>query len=161
MDNKNYLKRLKEIIKEKDNRFWLMIFIILSTSTIFILWAINLDKIFLNSSNSSTEPDNINVVTLKEDANQAFVDFMRMIEKNKELDKNTSSSTEELDELDLEKIKDALNRELSSSSTNISNNKIDLSSSSDPIISYDLDNSEQEIVELKRRIQELEGALKN
>ncbi len=161
MDNKNYLKRLKEIIKEKDNRFWLMIFIILSTSTIFILWAINLDKIFLNSSNSSTEPDNINVVALKEDANQAFVDFMRMIEKNKELDKNTSSSTEELDELDLEKIKDALNRELSSSSTNISNNKIDLSSSSDPIISYDLDNSEQEIVELKRRIQELEGALKN
>jgi len=161
MDNKNYLKRLKEIIKEKDNRFWLMIFIILSTSTIFILWAINLDKIFLNSSNSSTEPDNINVVALKEDANQAFVDFMKMIEKNKELDKNTSSSTEELDELDLEKIKDALNRELSSSSTNILNNKIDLSSSSDPIISYDLDNSEQEIVELKRRIQELEGALKN
>lgn len=168
MKSESKMEKIKKVIKAKDSRFWLMIFVTASTLFVLVLWSMNLRNIFPQSISFASDSqalglDNINkdVVSISDD----FSIFLERLEKaeqdlNQEEGSNSNIKKQEIDELK-KILEDKLNNGdvddvNNPNSKNISNSN---NTSSIPILSQDLDNSEQEIRELKKRLEELENKL--
>ena len=158
MENKNWKKKLKNIFKERDSRFWLMIFVVISTITIFVIWSMNLKDIFPEKS-IRQDVEGLGLTQVKTEFQEDKDYFLTLLKK---LEKQ--SSEEDINQAELEKLKQIVgeriegNNSLGSSTNDLLSTS---SSSSIPVISQDLDNSEQEIKELKRKIEELEKKMGN
>ncbi len=158
MENKNWKKKLKNIFKERDSRFWLMIFVVISTITIFVIWSMNLKDIFPEKS-IRQDVEGLGLTQVKTEFQEDKDYFLTLLKK---LEKQ--SSEEDINQAELEKLKQIVgeriegNNSLGSSTNDLLSTS---SSSSIPVISQDLDNSEQEIKELKKKIEELEKKMGN
>lgn len=174
MENKNWRQKIIEVIKKKDNRFWLMIFVVFSTLSILSIWVMDIRNVFSSEVSLSEEisffkidDSNSQLDYFLEDFD-SFIDNINLEEdSNIELSSNTSS-TDILEDSDLDKIIEAVNLKLSeqedeniiiSDINNSQDEKYEMNSSSDPILSLELDESDQNLVELKKRIEELEKKL--
>jgi hypothetical protein len=158
MENKNWKNKLKNIFKERDSRFWLMIFVIISTTTIFVVWSMNLKNIFPEKT-IRQDVEDLGLIQVKTEFREDKDYFLTLLKK---LEKQNSE--EDINEAELEKLKQIIEEKIeSNNSLGTSTNDLlsTSSSSSIPVISQDLDNSEQEIEELKRKIEELEKKMGN
>jgi len=151
MENKNWKIKIKNIIKEKDNRFWLMIFVVLSTIAIFVIWSLNLKNIF-PKKDISQEVSDLGLDQIKIELQEDKDSFLKTLESLEE-----KKSAEKINQTEVEKLKEAISNKVEE------NNLLSTSTSSSsiPVISQDLDNSEQEIDELRKKIEELEKKLGN
>lgn len=162
MESKNWKQKLKGIIKERDSRFWLMLFVIVVTLSFFVVWSINIKNVFSKSVAFSDDLDSMGVSNSGEKINLAFSEFSSLLEKAEEpkLEEEASLSDD-----DLGKIIEALNYKIENESASTTASSTDEmtddknSSSSDPILYPELDESDQAIKELKKRIEELEKKL--
>lgn len=158
MENKNWKKKLKNIFKERDSRFWLMIFVVISTITIFVIWSMNLKDIFPEKS-IRQDVEGLGLTQVKTEFQEDKDYFLTLLKK---LEKQ--SSEEDINQAELEKLKQIVGERIESNNSlgSSTNDLLSTSSSSSiPVISEDLDNSEQEIKELKRKIEELEKKMGN
>ncbi len=151
MENKDWKIKIKNIIKEKDNRFWLMIFVVLSTIAIFVIWSLNLKNIF-PQKDVSQEISDLGLDQIKTEFQEDKDSFLKTLESLEE-----KKSAEKMNQAEVEKLKEAISNKVEE------NNLLSTSTSSSsiPVISQDLDNSEQEIDELRKKIEELEKKLGN
>lgn len=159
MENKNWKVKMKNIITERDNRFWLMIFVVLSTIAIFVVWSMNLKNIF-PKKDISQEASDLGLNQIKTELQEDKDSFLEILEKLEE-----KNSAKKINQTEVEKLKEAIGNKVEEnnlSGTSTDNNiSTSTSSSSIPVISQDLDNSEQEIDELRKKIEELEKKLGN
>jgi hypothetical protein len=171
MENKNWRQKIIEVIKKRDSRFWLMIFVVISTLSIMSIWIMDVRNVFSggnswNEELSLIKPDNNN--NQLDSALGDLANFLENIPVEEESDSENilgTSSSENIDDNDLSKIVEAINLKLSEQGdeniavSDIKNKTEETSSSSDPILSLDLDASDQSSVELKKIIEELEKRL--
>lgn len=150
MIKNNWWEKIKNTIKKKDKHFWLLIFIVFSTLLIFILWSVNLKNFFPNNASFSKDLEKLEISNTKDNLDKTIYDFLLLLDKE-EKDKKIEEK-DALSEESLEKIKKAVNDKIIENK-NIKNNN---GTSTIPVLSEDLDNSEQEIIKLKRKIEELE-----
>lgn len=160
MENKNWKVKIKNIIKEKDNRFWLMIFVVLSTIAIFVIWSLNLKNIF-PKRDINQEAEELGLDQVKTEFQEDKDDFFQLLNKigqQKKEEDITQTEIERLKRVVGDKIEE--NNSLATSADNILATS-SMATSSIPIISQDLDDSEQDIEELRKKIEELEKKLGN
>ena len=161
MKKEKYSKRIKQVLKERDGSFYLMIFVVFFTFLTIFLWASNLKAFVVNDKKEGQFFIQIDEEK-KEDLNKSIDNLMLIFdsldEKNEltenELNANSTSSDDSLKEenkSELEEIKQRLNKKISELNTS--------SFSSVPILSQELDDSEQEINKLRLKIAELEEKL--
>lgn len=164
LDFKNWWLKLKKVVAKKDKYFWLLIFVVVSTLSIFIVWSFNLENIFSNKVSLAGDFEFLNISESKKEVNETLEGFAVLLNSIESQNAFEIKDESTLDETDLDKIKKAIddkiiqnkNEELVDNIiTNINN------SSSLPILSEELDESDQEIAELKRRIKELEEKINN
>lgn len=160
MENKNWKIKIKGIIKERDNRFWLMIFVVLSTVAIFVFWSMNLKNIF-PKRDINQEAEELGLDQVKTEFQEDRDDFFQLLNKigqQKKEEDITQTEIERLKRVVGNKIEE--NNSLATSADNILATS-SMATSSIPIISQDLDDSEQDIEELRKKIEELEKKLGN
>ncbi len=160
MENKNWKIKIKGIIKERDNRFWLMIFVVLSTVAIFVFWSMNLKNIF-PKRDINQEAEELGLDQVKTEFQEDRDDFFQLLNKigqQKKEEDITQTEIERLKRVVVNKIEE--NNSLATSADNILATS-SMATSSIPIISQDLDDSEQDIEELRKKIEELEKKLGN
>ncbi len=154
MKKESWQSKIKRVIKEKDGSFYLMIFVIFFTLLTIFLWASNL-KIVFSKDRIDNNKKSIDVSDSKKDVKDALSDVLTAMNNIDTITASSSNTSSDLlvEEKDLEKLKEALNEKLDQK------NLASSSSSTIPVISQELDDSEQEIAELKLRISELEEKL--
>jgi hypothetical protein len=155
MEKENWQTKIKRVIKEKDGSFYLMIFVIFFTLLTLFLWATNL-KIVFSKDKIDDNKGTINISDSKNDVDKALNDVITTLNNLDTATTSTSTATSSepiIKTADLEKMKQALNEKIDQK------NLASSSSSTIPVISQELDDSEQEIAELKLRIAELEEKL--
>lgn len=159
MGKKKEKTKLRELFKKRDNRFWLMIFVVFSTLFIFVLWFLNLNNIF---PKRSFEDDlaSMGLDDLKfeiENEKESFSKIKDMVE-------NMKMEESIINEEEVEKLKEAIGERVSSSSESeveVKGDEASVKNKDDliPTISQELDSSEQKIKELERKYKELEEKL--
>ncbi len=165
MKTESKMEKIKKVIKAKDSRFWLMIFVTTSTLFILVLWAMNLRNIFPQSISFASDSQALGLDNVNKDMTSISDDFSIFLERlekieaesNLEKDKNSDIEKKEIDEL-----KKIIEEKINNSEKDnlVNNDSLDINSTSSiPVLSQDLDNSEQEIRELKKRLEELENKL--
>jgi preprotein translocase subunit SecF len=148
------INKIKEVIKKKDNRFWLMIFVIISTSFIFIFWISELGVMFSGENKTSKAEEDSGFEIIKNDAqdnlSQTFEEFWEIVEEESEK-KNPQI---ENSVVDIIRIEEEIERRKSEE-------KVEVSSSTEASTSSleELESSEETIESLKKRIEELEKNL--
>ncbi len=151
MKKKSLKTKLGEVFKKRDNHFWLMIFVVSSTLFIIIIWSLNLNNLF-PSRTFKDDLDSMGLSNLKSDIKneqEAFSRFKELMDKMKEED-------DAINQEEIEKLKKAIGERVATSSSSENNNdEEDLI----PVISSDLDDSEQRIKELEEKFKELEERL--
>ena len=151
MKKKSLKTKLGEVFKKRDNHFWLMIFVVSSTLFIIIIWSLNLNNLF-PSRTFKDDLDSMGLSNLKSDIKneqEAFSQFKEVMDKMKEED-------DAINQEEIEKLKKAIGERVATSSSSESDNdEEDLI----PVISSDLDDSEQRIKELEEKFKELEERL--
>ncbi len=151
MKKKSLKTKLSEVFKKRDNHFWLMIFVVSSTLFIIIIWSLNLNNLF-PSRTFKDDLDSMGLSNLKSDIKneqEAFSRFKELMDKMKEED-------DAINQEEIEKLKKAIGERVATSSSSESDNdEEDLI----PVISSDLDDSEQRIKELEEKFKELEERL--
>ncbi len=151
MKKKSLKTKLGEVFKKRDNHFWLMIFVVSSTLFIIIIWSLNLNNLF-PSRTFKDDLDSMGLSNLKSDIKneqEAFSRFKEVMDKMKEED-------DAINQEEIEKLKKAIGERVATSSSSESDNdEEDLI----PVISSDLDDSEQRIKELEEKFKELEERL--
>ncbi len=161
MKNKKWPERIKKVIKERDGSFYLMIFVVFFTFLTIFLWAANFKTSLAENKKNNKKFVQIDE-TKKEDLNKSIdnlmiaLDNLDKINNTTTIEVNTSSTSTddlsvEISKNELEEVKQKLNNKINELNTT--------SSSSIPILSQELDDSEQEINELKLKIAELEEKL--
>ena len=159
MGKKKEKTKLRELFKKRDNRFWLMIFVVFSTLFIFVLWFLNLNNIF---PKRSFEDDlaSMGLDDLKfeiENEKESFSKIKDMVE-------NMKMEESIINEEEVEKLKEAIGERVSSSSeaeVEVKGDEASVKNKDDliPTISQELDSSEQKIKELEQKYKELEEKL--
>lgn len=161
MKNEKWPERIKKVIKERDGSFYLMIFVVFFTFLTIFLWVANFKTSLAENKKNNKKFVQIDE-TKKEDLNKSIDDLMIALDnldkKNNTTTIEVSTSSTSTDDLsveisknELEEVKQKLNNKINELNTT--------SSSSIPILSQELDDSEQEINELKLKIAELEEKL--
>lgn len=166
MEKKELSQKLKETISKKDSRFWLMIFVVTATVSVLGLWAYDIKNTYSVSANWGKDSNELGISEVKSDASETIDQLFSLFDKSikdegsasstEELGTNTASTTLDLDQADIDKLKLMLEVEKNKAS---STNTDILASSSVPSLYPELDDSEKTIQDLKRRIEELEGRL--
>lgn len=171
MENKNWRQKIIEVIKKRDSRFWLMIFVVVSTLSIMSIWMMDVRNVFSgggswNEEISLLKPDNDN--NQLDSALGDLANFLDNIVFEEDLDSENilgTSSSENINNDDLNKIIEAVNLKLSEQGDeNIAISEIEsaldeANSSSDPVLSLDLDASDQAVQEISNSIKELNKKL--
>ncbi|MFA7365011.1 MAG: hypothetical protein WCZ12_01465 [Patescibacteria group bacterium] len=148
----NNLEKIKQIIKKGDSRFWLMIFVVFSTSLIFVFWISDLGVRFSSESRASKSEFDFTVIkdVAQEDLSQTFDEFWRIMEEeSKKEDNKTNNSV-----IDVIKIEQAINDKKNEEEVELLVEEDVLDSPS-----KELEESEETIESLKKRIEELEKNL--
>ncbi len=140
MKKKDFWPGIKKVLKKRDSRFWLMIFVVVSTSSFLVLWSINLKDSFSNKGGLVRDIESFNLGESKMEVDDILGNFSSLLDSFAE--EEDDSSLEELQE------DESLNK-----AQNIFR---DLATSSD-----ELTYSESEIEELRRKIEELEEKIKD
>lgn len=150
-------KKFKKVIEEKDKRFWLMIFVIISTSAIFFIWISDLNNIF--SSNKIAEGGGLNISVIKDNAqgdlDKTLEEFSVLMDSSAD-DGGASATSSVLDLIMKGVVSEKIKEE-----KDISAEKLDEGGRLNEEEGADeLGESEENINNLKKRIEELEGKLK-
>jgi hypothetical protein len=140
MKKKDFWPGIKKVFKKRDSRFWLMIFVVVSTSSFLVLWSINLKDSFSNKGSLVRDIESLNLDDSKIEFNNIFGDLSSLLESLEEEGGDSSLEENEEDEV--------LNK-----AQNIFR---DFATSSD-----ELTYNESEIEELRRKIEELEEKIKD
>ncbi len=165
MEGKNWKQKFIEVLKERDGRFWLMLFVVTSTLSIFVIWSVNIKNVFSSSTTLSDDLNSLGIIDSGERVNSAISEFSSLLER---VDEPKEDEKTPLSDDDLEKIIEAINAkiEIENSSTTASSSTIydidgalDNNSSSDLVLYPELDESDQTVKELKKIIEELEKKL--
>lgn len=165
MEKKEFSQKLKNTVLEKGSRFWLMIFVVVSTIGILVIWSLDIKKTYSSSASLKNDMNSLGVVEAKEDTSKTMQEFFSWLDKATE--EETASSTEEeattssdlnLSVEEIDRLKQIVDSKINSSS---SSTTLNISSSSVPSLYPELDDSEQTIQDLKKRIEELESHLDN
>lgn len=160
MENKNWRQKIIEVIKKGDSRFWLMVFVVVSTLSIFVVWSFNIKSVFSGSVKLSQDMENMGMAEVSDEVGSTFSELADVLNNIKEPE---AEEKETLNDEDLNKIIEAVNSKIISAeaSTTASStvDGLENNTSSDPILSTELDESDQTVKELKKRIEELEKKL--
>ncbi len=173
MENKNWHQKLIEVIKKRDSRFWLMIFVVVSTLSVLVVWVMDVRNVFSGDNSWDEE-----LSLIKSDASNkqleqdlvdlsSFLDNIILEDQPSPTNISESSEVENSNSNDLDKIIEAVNLKLSEQGdenmivSNINDSQSENNSSSDPILSLELDESDQSLSELRKRIEELEEKLED
>ena len=174
-DRKDWPKKIRKTIDKKDSRFWLMIFVLVSTTAIFVLWSLDLKNTYSSSASFKKDSSDLGLSSISTDLGLAVSDFSEIFgqiseetdfisELGEEIDNNSREEEVSLDELD--KLKQALenrvNGALLKDGALLEDGDLleeEYDNSSVPALYPELDDSEQTIMDLKKRIEELESKL--
>jgi hypothetical protein len=164
MKKKDIVPRLKEVLRKKDSRFWLMVFVLASTLVMVFLWTASFRGFFSGASISrdiekmgfsEMSIENQEVNEFLENINKVFDSFNeeKNIDDNNFSKNNTLSS--DLDEDRIEDLKEKINQIVAEREEGEEN------STSTAIISDEIIKSDEVISELRAQIKELEEKLNN
>lgn len=157
MENNNWKKRMLQTIKEKDSRFWLMIFVVVSTLTIFTVWSVNIKKVFSEDRNLSNDTRDLKIDGSKNNLNEIVSDFSVLLDQAK----NVETEEEKKDSLSVEelaKIKEAVSNKIAIQEETSTTSSTTVTST-DPVLSLELDESDQRIKKIKEAIQDSDEKL--
>jgi hypothetical protein len=163
MEKKELAQKLKSTVKEKGNRFWLMIFVVTSTLLILVFWAYDIKNTYSGGASWRKDAKDLGISDAKDEAGDTMSGLMALFDKIKEEDvastseevsTEISSTSAVLDKEEIEKLKGMLDDKIQKASSSD-----DVSSSSVPSLYPELDDSEKTIQDLKKKIAELEGRL--
>ena len=159
MKSKNWIVKIKKLIKERDSRFWLLIFVVISTLAVLVIWSMNIKNIFPKNGLSQDFKD-LGLDEIKTEFQEDKDDFSKILE---ELKSKSEVKNEKKQQDEIEEIRRAINKKIEENNSLNTSSDIFVSTStvtsSIPVISQDLDESEQEINKLKDKIEELEKRL--
>ncbi len=165
MEKKEFSQKFKNAVSEKGNRFWLMLFVVISTIGILVVWSLDIKKTYSSSASLGHDVEDLGIAEAKEETSDTMQEFFSWLNKATE-DKATSSNEVEtatssnlnlsVDEID--RLKQIVDSKINSSSSSTIEQ---LGSSSVPSLYPELDDSEETIQDLKKRIEELENRLDN
>ncbi len=146
------IERIKNIIKAKDKRFWLMLFVVFSTLLVFVIWTLDIKNVFFEEKKITKNDFDFTQMKneVQADVNKTLEEFSALIEKKMEAGgvKNPAEI------IDLKKVEDLID-EKNKTEKNEGNDKIEKTEKSD------LEKSEETVESLKKRIEELEKNLEN
>lgn len=148
---KKHFPKIKKVIKEKDNRFWLMIFVVVSTLVVFVIWISDFNNIFFNDK--VVKGNDLDLQSIKNEGlaefNKNFEDFSSFLgESLVDVENNDTNKLNLILEQSVsEKIK---GKEAELELAN-ENSKVNSLENID-----ELQESEENIENLKRKIEELE-----
>lgn len=161
MKKEDFFQKMKDAMAEKGNRFWLMIFVVVSTLTILIIWTLDIKNTYSFGSNWDEDAKDLGIAEIKMEVKDDMSELSDLL-KNIKDESGVSTSTENisttgtssdviLDSDEMEKLKQILDNKIANSSSTE-----ELSSSSVPSLYPELDDSEKTIQDLKKKIKELE-----
>lgn len=161
MKKEDFFQKIKAAMSEKGNRFWLMIFVVVSTLTILIIWTLDIKNTYSFGSNWDEDAKDLGIAEIKMEVKDDMSELSDLL-KNIKDESGVSTSTENisttgtssdviLDSNEMEKLKQILDNKIANSSSTE-----ELSSSSVPSLYPELDDSEKTIQDLKKKIKELE-----
>lgn len=165
MEKKEFSQKLKNTVLEKGNRFWLMLFVVVSTIGILVAWSLDIKKTYSSSASLEHDVEDLGINEAKEETSDTMQEFFSWLDKA--TDDKVASSTEiktatssdlNLSVEEIDRLKQIVDSKINSSSSSTIDK---LSSSSVPSLYPELDDSEETIQDLKKRIEELEGRLDN
>lgn len=144
------IEKIKVVIKAQDKRFWLMLFVVVSTLLVFIIWTLDIKNVFFEEK--KVNEGDLNFAEMKKevqaDVNKTLEEFSFLIEKKME----ESGVRESTEIMDFKKVEDLI----------IEKNKgeeVEVDDSVDVSEKSDLEKSDETVDDLKRRIEELEREL--
>lgn len=144
---KEKIERIKNVIKAKDKRFWLMIFVVVSTLLVFVVWTLDFKNIFSVEKEPTTN-EQFDFAKMKDDVqtdmNKTLNEFSVLIDKKME----ESRVDDSVQAASFKKVEEAINdkiEEQKNASSTIQN-----------IEKSDLEKSDETVENLKKRIEELE-----
>ncbi len=143
--------KIKETIKKKDSRFYLMLFIVASTLFFTYLWASSLKGFFVEGPGISQDFEVFQAPEIDSDFEERLDAFRIILEERRVDDDNDKSLSDE----DLNKIKGVIESR--------QEEELDIEDENEglgiPIISEELEDSQDLVNELKKKIEELEKKL--
>jgi hypothetical protein len=147
MNKKDFWSEIKKVLKKKDSRFWLMVFVIVSTSFLLVLWSINLKDYFSDKGNLSQDVENLKLGEGNTEDSNILGDFSSLLEAFAE-EKEDSSLRDSQEDESLNKAQNIF-QDLAEDKNNLATG------------SADSDHNEGEIDELRRKIEELEEKIED
>ncbi|PKM91556.1 hypothetical protein CVU82_03095 [Candidatus Falkowbacteria bacterium HGW-Falkowbacteria-1] len=145
-------EKFKNVIKKKDKRFWLMIFVVVATLAVFFIWISDFNDIFFANSKAA-EGSSLDLFTIKDtakdDLDKTLEEFSVLMDSK--IDENNISATSSVLGLIMEK---AVSEKIEEEKSINDKKELDESIQKDA-----LGESEENINNLKKRIEELEGKL--
>lgn len=156
MEKENWSDKIKRVMREKDGGFYLMFFVVFFTGLTIFLWVLDLKNSQGFQSSRTKQDSGLSIEETGKEINQAIDDLILAwdsLDSKSELEREDDGR--EMDEADLEKMKERLKQRIEEKS----GDDLKVPTSSLPLISEELDHSEQEIAELKLKIADLEDKL--
>ncbi|HNV12651.1 MAG TPA: hypothetical protein PK686_01890 [bacterium] len=148
---KEKIERIKSVIKAKDKRFWLMIFVVISTLLVFVVWTLDFKNIFSVEKEPITD-EQFDFAKMKDDVqtdmNKTLNEFSVLIDKKME----ESRVDDSVQAASFKKVEEAINDK-------IEEQKNASSTAEQNVEKSDLEKSDETVENLKKRIEELEKKL--
>lgn len=145
------IEKIRSVIRAKDKRFWLMIFVVSSTLLVFVIWTLDFKNIFAIEKSSGVSEE-FDFAKIKEevqtDMNKTLDEFSVLIDKKMEESKADNS----IQAVNLKKMEEAINNK-------IEEEKKASSTVEQEVEKSDLEKSEETVDDLKKRIEDLEKKL--
>lgn len=166
------IDKIKKLIKAKDKRFWLMIFVVVSTLSILLIWILDIKNVF--QVEKKVSKNNFDFTQMKNDAqsdiDKTLNDLSALIEKQMK-DEDLERAKNSSGIMDLKKVEELIeekNNQIEGDKNNnqtknkdIEKNSLENNSEEIDPVQVDLEKSDQVVEDLKKRIEELEKNLEN
>lgn len=157
------IAKLKKVVVERDRRFWLMIFVVLSTLVVLLSWSLDFKNIFFIQRDLSSGEgfDFTQIKTdIQGDVNQTFKEFSELLEEqmNKEQVDNLGQTA------NIDRVRAEIEKKKSESvATNTSDSDVSFNDESvDSDVNEnisDMEKSDEILEDLRKKIEDLERRL--